>query len=131
MAIEFNGKGKNIQDLRIQKGLPNHKEVAKEETIKEQAPVIDNKFVKEMGEDLLASNAATAFGINFNKTAGTKIDKEFWGDALNGLKLKETVVSADTTKKIVELGDMFAMVDMENKMASSTFMKALNKEFNI
>lgn len=131
MAIEFNGRKGNVENLRIGKELPNAKEAAKEEKVAEQKQVVDNKFVKELGEDLLTSTAASAYGVKLNKTAGEKIDKAFWGDALNGLKLKDTALAQDTTKGIKELGAVFAMVDMENKMASSPFMKALNKEFGI
>ncbi len=131
MAIEFNGRKGNVENFRIGKELPNAKETAKEEKAVEQKQVADNKFVKELGEDLLTSTAASAYGIKLNKVAGEKIDKEFWGDALDGLKLKDTALAKDTTKCIAELGTVFAMVDMENKMATSPFMKALNKEFGI
>lgn len=130
MAIEFNGKG-NVNNFKIGKELPNAKKAVEEEKVAEQQKVVDNKFVKELGEELLTSTAATAFGVKINKPAGTKIDKEFWGDALNGLKLKDTALAQDTTKGIAELGNVFAMVDMENKMATSPFIKALNKEFGI
>ena len=128
MAIEFNGKGK-VNNLRIGKEMPNSKDVQKEEKVTEQ--VVDNKFVKDLGEDLLTQNAASAYGINFAKPAGTKIDKAFWGDALKGLNLKDTAISAATTDGIAELDNNFAMIDMERKMASSPFIQALNKEFEI
>ena len=128
MAIEFNGKGK-VNNLRIGKELPNSKDVQKEEKVTEQ--VVDNKFVKDLGEDLLTQNAASAYGINFTKPAGTKIDKDFWGDALKGLNLKDTAISAATTDGIAELDNNFAIIDMERKMASSPFIQALNKEFGI
>lgn len=131
MAIEFNGRKGNVENLRIGKDAQNAKNVQKEEQIVEQKQVADNKFVKELGADLLTSTAASAYGINFTKTAGTKIDKEFWGDALNGLKLKDTAIAEDTTKGIAELGTTFAMLDMEAKMAKSPFIQALNKEFGI
>ncbi len=128
MAIEFNGKGK-VNNLRIGKEMPNSKDVQKEEKVTEQ--VVDNKFVKDLGEDLLTQTAASAYGINFAKPAGTKIDKAFWGDALKGLNLKDTAISAATTDGIAELDNNFAMIDMERKMASSPFIQALNKEFEI
>lgn len=130
MAIEFNGKGK-LNDLRIGKELANGKELAKEEKVAEQKPIIDNKFVKDIGEDLLTANLANAYGVKINKTAGEKIDKDFWGDALNGLKLKDTALSSETTQVINEIDNTFAMIDMENKMANSPFMQALNKEFGV
>ena len=130
MAIEFNGK-RNVNNLRIGKELPNSKEVQKEEKVVEQKQVNDNKFVKDLGEDLLTSTTASAYGINFAKPTGTKIHKAFWGDALNGLKLKDTAVSKGTTEGIADIGNTFAMMDMERKMASSPFIQALNKEFNI
>ena len=130
MAIEFNGK-RNVNNLRIAKELPNSKEVQKEEKVVEQKQVNDNKFVKDLGEDLLTSTTASAYGINFAKPTGTKIDKAFWGDALNGLKLKDTAVSKETTEGIADIDNTFAMMDMERKMASSPFIQALNKEFNI
>ncbi len=130
MAIEFNGK-RNVNNLRIGKELPNSKEVQKEEKVVEQKQVNDNKFVKDLGEDLLTSTTASAYGINFAKPTGTKIDKAFWGDALNGLKLKDTAVSKETTEGIADIDNTFAMMDMERKMASSPFIQALNKEFNI
>ena len=128
MAIEFNRKGK-VNNLRIGKEMPNSKDVQKEEKVTEQ--VVDNKFVKDLGEDLLTQTAASAYGINFAKPAGTKIDKAFWGDALKGLNLKDTAISAATTDGIAELDNNFAMIDMERKMASSPFIQALNKEFEI
>ncbi len=128
MAIEFNGKGK-VNNLRIGKEMPNSKDVQKEEKVTEQ--VVDNKFVKDLGEDLLTQTAASAYGINFAKPTGTKIDKAFWGDALKGLNLKDTAISAATTDGIAELDNNFAMIDMERKMASSPFIQALNKEFEI
>ena len=128
MAIEFNGKGK-VNNLRIGKEMPNSKDVQKEEKVTGQ--VVDNKFVKDLGEDLLTQNAASAYGINFTKPAGTKIDKDFWGDALKGLNLKDTAISAATTDGIAELDNNFAIIDMERKMASSPFIQALNKEFGI
>lgn len=130
MAIEFNGK-RNVNNLRIGKELPNSKEIQKEEKVVEQKQVNDNKFVKDLGEDLLTSTTASAYGINFAKPTGTKIDKAFWGDALNGLKLKDTAVSKETTEGIADIDNTFAMMDMERKMASSPFIQALNKEFNI
>ena len=130
MAIEFNGK-RNVNNLRIGKELPNSKEVQKEEKVVEQKQVNDNKFVKDLGEDLLTSTTASAYGINFAKPTGTKIDKAFWGDALNGLKLKDTAVSKETTEGIADIDNTFEMMDMERKMASSPFIQALNKEFNI
>ena len=128
MAIEFNGKGK-VNNLRIGKEMPNSKDVQKEEKVTEQ--VVDNKFVKDLGEDLLTQTAASAYGINFAKPAGTKIDKAFWGDALKGLNLKDTAISAATTDGIAELDNNFAMIEIEKKMASSPFIQALNKEFEI
>lgn len=130
MAIEFNGKGK-LNDLRIGKELANGKELAKEEKVAEQKPIIDNKFVKDIGEDLLTANLANAYGVKINKNAGEKIDRNFWGDALKGLKLKDTALSTETTNVINEIDNAFAIIDMENKMANSPFMQALNKEFGI
>ena len=130
MAIEFNGKGK-LNDLRIGKELANAKDTVKEEKAAEQKPIIDNKFVKEVGEELLTANLANAYGVKINKNAGEKIDKDFWGDALKGLKLKDTALSTETTKVIGEIDNTFAMIDMENKMKKSPFMQALNKEFGV
>ena len=130
MAIEFNGKG-NVNNFRIGKELPNTKDVQKEEKVAEQKQINDNKFVKDFGEELLTSTTASAYGINFTKSTGTKIDKDFWGDALNVLKLKDTAVSRETTKGIADIDNTFAIMDMERKMASSPFIKALNKEFGI
>lgn len=130
MAIEFNGKG-NVNNFRIGKEVPGAKDVQKEEKVEEQKQVADNKFVKDLGEDLLTSTAASAYGINFVKPAGVKIDKAFWGDALKGLNLKDTAVSEDTTKGLADIDNTFAILDMERKMASSPFIQALNKEFGI
>lgn len=130
MAIEFNGKGK-INNFAIGKDLPKSKDVEKEEKVEQEQQVFDNKFVKELGEELLTANVASAFGANFNKVEGIKIDKDFWGDAIKGLNLKDTAISADTSAKIAQLDNAFAVIDMENKMAQSPFMKALNKEFDI
>lgn len=130
MAIEFNGKG-SVNNFRIGKDMPGSKDVQKEEKVAEQKQLSDNKFVKDLGENLLTSTAASAYGINFAKPAGTKIDKAFWGDALKGLKLKDTEISKATTEGIAGLDNEFAMLDMENKMASSPFMQALNEEFGI
>ena len=69
MAIEFNGKG-NVNNFRIGKEVPGAKDVQKEEKVEEQKQVADNKFVKDLGEDLLTSTAASAYGINFAKPAG-------------------------------------------------------------
>ena len=130
MAIEFNGKG-NVNNFRIGKDMPGSKDVQKEEKVVEQKQVSDNKFVKDLGEDLLTTTAASAYGINFAKPTGTKIDKAFWGDALKGLNLKDTAISTATTEGIVDLDNEFAMIDMERKMASSPFIQALNEEFGI
>ncbi len=130
MAIEFNGKGK-LNNFRIGKDVENTKENIREEKVTEQKPVIDNKFVKEVGEELLTSKMANVYGIKINKITGEKIDKDFWGDALNGLNLKETVVAKETVKGVVELDNAFAIADMEEKMAKSSFIQALNKEFGI
>ena len=131
MAIEFNGKGKNVNNLRVNKDVENSKEVAREEKVAEQQSIIDNKFVKEVGEELLTSNLASAYGVKLSKPAGEKIDKDFWGDALNGLNLKDTAVAQETVKGIASLGNAFAINDMEQKMAKSPFIQALNKEFGI
>lgn len=130
MAIEFNGKGK-LNDFRIGKDVAKSKDVAKEEKVVEQKQVIDNKFVKEVGADLLTANLANAYGVKINKVAGERIDKEFWGDTLKGLNLKDTALSPETEKVIGEIDNTFAILDMERKMANSPFMKALNKEFGI
>ena len=130
MAIEFNGKG-NVNNFKIGKELPNAKEVGKEEKVAEQKAVVDNKFVKELGEDLLTANAASIFGVQIKRPQGEKIDKEFWGDALNGLKLKDTELASETAKGIADIDNVFAVADMERKMASSPFIQALNKEFGI
>ena len=127
MAIEFNGKGKVNNFGRIE--LP--KDLQKEENVAEQPQIVDNKFVKDLGEDLLTSTAANVYGINFTKASGIKIDKDFWGDALDGLKLKDTVLSDNTTKEIAELDNAFLMFDMERQIAKSPFMQALNDEFGI
>jgi len=126
MAIEFNGK-RNVGNVRIGNEVPKHKEVAKEEKVVEQQ--VDNKFVKELGEELLAS--AAVINVPVKKVAGEKIDHEFWGDALKGLNLKDTAISEETTKQIARMDETFAMIDMERKMANSPFMQALNKEFGI
>lgn len=130
MAIEFNGKG-NVNNFKIGKEAPKTRDVQKEEKAAGQKQVVDNKFVKDLGEDLLTSSAASIYGVNITRTAGTKIDKAFWGDALNGLKLKNTAVSQETTDGIAELDNVFAIADMERKMAASPFIQALNKEFGI
>ena len=36
MAIEFNGKGKNVNNLRVNKDVENSKEVVREEKVAEQ-----------------------------------------------------------------------------------------------
>lgn len=126
MAIEFNRR-KNVGDVRIGNELPKAKDLAKEEKVAEQVQ-IDNKFVKELGDELLASVAAVNVPV---KKAGVKIDKEFWGDALNGLNLKDTALSADTTDRIAKMENTFAILDMEQKMAKSPFIQALNREFGI
>ena len=130
MAIEFNGKG-NVNNFRIGKDVENAKDVVREKKVQEQKPVVDNKFVKEVGEELLTTNFATAYGVKINKPAGEKIDKDFWGDALKGLNLKDTTITKDTVKGVNELENVFAIADMENKMAKSPFIQALNKEFGI
>lgn len=126
MAIEFNNR-KNVGDIRIGNEIPKAKDLAKEEKVNEQ-PQIDNKFVKEFGDELLASVATVNVPV---KKSGVKIDKEFWGDALNGLNLKETALSADTTDRIAGIDKTFAILDMEQKMAKSPFIQALNREFGI
>ena len=126
MAIEFNRR-KNVGDVRIGNELPKAKELAKEEKVQEQVQV-DNKFVKELGDELLASVATV--NVPARKT-GVKLDKDFWGDALEGLNLKDTALSADTTDRIAGLDKAFAILDMEQKMAKSPFIQALNKEFGI
>ena len=128
MAIEFNGKGK-VNDFRIGKELHGSKEAAAEEKVVEQKVEVDNKFVKELGDELLTANAA-AF-VKVEKPQGEKIDRDFWGDALKGLNLKETEISQETAKGIADIDNVFAIADMERKMAASPFMKALNKEFGI
>ncbi len=130
MAVEFNGK-RNVNNFKIGNEVPSKKDVQNEEKVQEQKQTFDNKFVKDLGEELLTSTAASAYGINFTKPAGTKIDKAFWGDALRGLNVKDTAVSADTVSGIADIDNTFAIIDMENKMASSPFMKALNEEFGI
>lgn len=126
MAIEFNGK-KNVGDVRIGKELPKAKDLAKEEKVAEQ-PQLDNKFVKELGDELLASVAAINVPI---KKSGVGIDTAFWGDALKGLNLKDTTLSAETTDKLSKIENSFAILDMEVKMAKSPFIQALNREFGI
>lgn len=126
MAIEFNGK-RNLSEVRIGRELPNAKDVEKKEKV-EQQPQVDNKFVKELGEELLASAAVYNVPV---KKAGTKIDHEFWGDALKGLNLKDTELAEETTAKVAAMGNTFAILDMEQKMAKSPFMQALNREFGI
>ena len=128
MAIEFNGKGK-VNDFRIGKDFKGAKEVAPEEKAVEQKSVVDNKFVKELGDELLTANAA-AF-VKVEKHQGEKIDKDFWGEALKGLNLKDTEIAQETAKGIADIDNVFAVADMERKMAASPFMKALNKEFGI
>lgn len=126
MAIEFNGK-KNLSEVRIGKELPNAKDVEKKEKV-EQQPQVDNKFVKELGEELLAS--AAMYNVPIRK-AGTRIDHEFWGDALKGLNLKDTTLAEETTVKIAQMDNTFAILNMEQKMANSPFIQALNREFGI
>lgn len=126
MAIEFNGK-KNLSEVRIGKELPSAKDVEKKEKV-EQQPQVDNKFVKELGEELLAS--AAMYNVPIRK-AGTRIDHEFWGDALKGLNLKDTTLAEETTVKIAQMDNTFAILNMEQKMANSPFIQALNKEFGI
>lgn len=130
MAIEFNKAGK-LNDIKIGKDLANSKQAQKEEKVEEQVTVFDNKFVKEVGEDLLTANLANIYGVKINKNEGEKIDPEFWGDALDGLNLKDTALSPNTKMGIGDLDNTFAMIDMQNKMEQSPFMKALNKEFEI
>lgn len=125
MAIEFNGK--KVNNFRLGSELPKSKEVQKEEKAVEEKKVADNKFVKELGDDLLTSIRPYEVRIS----QGISIDKSFWGDALKGLKLKETSLTKSTEKGIAELGNVFAAMDMEDKMAKSPFMKALNKEFDL
>ena len=126
MAIEFNGK-KNLSEVRIGKEMPSAKDVEKKEKV-EQQPQVDNRFVKELGEELLAS--AAMYNVPIRK-AGTRIDTEFWGDALKGLNLKDTTLAEETTVKIAEMDNTFAILNMEQKMANSPFMQALNREFGI
>ena len=126
MAIEFNGK-KNLSEVKIGKELPSSKNVEKQEKA-EQQPQIDNKFIKEFGEELLASTAAYNVPV---KKAGIKIDRDFWGDALDGLNLKDTELTEETSSKIAKMDNTFAIMDMERKMANSPFIQALNKEFGI
>ena len=125
MAIEFNRR-KNVGEVRIGNELPKAKDLAKEE-VKEQVQ-IDNKFVKEFGDELLASVAAVNVPV---KKSGVKIDKDFWGDALNGLNLKDTTLAKETTERIERMDNTFAILDMEQKMAKSPFIQALNREFGI
>ena len=126
MAIEFNGK-KNLSEVRIGKEMPKAKDVEKQEKV-EKEPQVDNRFVKELGEELLAS--AAMYNVPIRK-AGTRIDPEFWGDALKGLNLKDTTLAEETTAKIAEMDNSFAIMNMEQKMANSPFMQALNREFGI
>ena len=128
MAIEFNGKGK-VNDFRIGKDFKGAKEAAPEERVAEQNVVADNKFVKELGDELLTANAA-AF-VKVEKHQGEKIDRDFWGDALKGLNLKDTEIAQETAKGIADIDNVFAVADMERKMAASPFIKALNREFGI
>ncbi len=125
MAIEFNGK--KVNNFRLGNELPKSKEVQKEEKAVEEKKIADNKFVKELGDDLLTS--VRPYEVRISQ--GISIDKSFWGDALKGLKLKETSLTKSTEKGIAELGNVFAAMDMEDKMAKSPFMKALNKEFDL
>lgn len=126
MAIEFNGK-KNLSEVRIGKEMSNAKDVEKKEKV-EQQPQVDNKFVKELGEELLSS--AVMYNVPIRK-AGTRIDHEFWGDALKGLNLKDTTLAEETTAKIAQMDNTFAILNMEQKMANSPFIQALNREFGI
>lgn len=130
MAIEF-GKNSNLNQIRIDKDKNPEKKVEKEEIVEEQAPILDNTFVKEMGDDLLTANPATFYGVKINKPQGVGIDKEFWGDALDGLNLQDTEITNTTVQGISSLDNTFAILDMKNKMDNSKFMKALNKEFGI
>lgn len=126
MAIEFNGK-KNLSEVRIGKEMSSAKDVEKKEKV-EQQPQVDNKFVKELGEELLSS--AVMYNVPIRK-AGTRIDHEFWGDALKGLNLKDTTLAEETTAKIAQMDNTFAILNMEQKMANSPFIQALNREFGI
>lgn len=126
MAIEFNGK-KNLSEVRIGKEMSSTKDVEKKEKV-EQQPQVDNKFVKELGEELLSS--AVMYNVPIRK-AGTRIDHEFWGDALKGLNLKDTTLAEETTVKIAQMDNTFAILNMEQKMANSPFIQALNREFGI
>lgn len=126
MAIEFNGK-KNLSEVKIGKEMPSAKDVEKKENV-EQQPQVDNRFVKELGEELLAS--AAVYNVPIRK-AGTRIDHEFWGDALKGLNLKDTALAEETTVRIAEMDNAFAIMNMEQKMKNSPFMQALNREFGI
>lgn len=130
MAVEFNGKG-NVNNFKIGKDVPKSESVKREEQVIEQEQSVDNKFVKELGRDLLNANIANLYGANFTKQAGEKIDREFWGEALKGLNLKETAINSETTRGIAEIDRNFAIIDMEEKMAKSPFIQALNKEFGI
>lgn len=127
MAIEFNGK-KNLSEVRIGKEMPKAKDVEKQEKAEVQVQN-DNKFVKELGEELLAS--AAMYNVPLKKASGIKIDREFWGDALKDLNLKDTELTEETSAQIAKMDNTFAILDMEQKMAKSPFMKALNKEFGI
>lgn len=132
MAIEFNGK-KDVNNLQqIGSELPKKKNVKPEEVEVEKQVEVDNKFVKELGEELLTANMASQYGVKIEPAKqGVKIDREFWGDALDGLKLQDTVIAENTARGISNIDNRFAIIDMEQKMKNSPFMKALNKEFGI
>ena len=125
MAVEFNGK--KVNNFRVGNELHKAKEVRKEEKAVEEKAISDNRFVKELGDELLT--AVRPYEVKVSQ--GISIDKGFWGDALKDLKLKETSVTKSTEKGIAELGNVFAVIDMENKMAKSPFMKVLNNEFGL
>ena len=132
MAIEFNGK-KDVNNLQqIGSELPQKKNLKPEEVEVEKQVEIDNKFVKEFGDELLTANLANQYGVKITaKQTETKIDKDFWGDTLDGLNLKDTAIAENTHKGINNIANQFAILDMEQKMTNSPFMKALNKEFGI
>lgn len=133
--VSINGKG-NVNLFAAGKNVvPNNLKVQKEvktNSVVNPQTIADNKFVKDLDKDLLTSNIASAYGVNLTtKTTGEKLDRDFWGKTLNGLKLVNTELNKSTVKDIQKLDNEFAQISMQNEINKSPFMKELNKEFGI
>ena len=132
--VSINGKG-NVNLFTSGKNVvPNDLKAAKE--VKENSvinakTITDNRFVKDLDKDLLTSNIASAYGVNLAKPVGEKIDKDFWGDALKGLKIVNTELNKNTVNEIKNLDNEFAQISMKNEMDKSPFINKLNEEFGI